>query len=233
MAQNMTESALAMSGSRPSREPNNRITAIETAARSAHWPNPRRTASRKSERLRARSPAASARAMKVMTVSSSPKMPILLTKSVVAQATEKTPSAAGPSRRATRNVKMPRKFEASIAMKFVQAPRFSSGPGSTWCTTPPGGVIGRSMVSAAVMIRRDAGRDSSATARMTADDQSVLHLMDPVARFGDLGIVRHEHERLSLFLDNSLEQLEGAARIRAVQVAGRFVGQDHAGIIGE
>ena len=37
-----------------------------------------------------------------------------------------TPSAAGPSKRATRKVKMPRKFEASIAMTFAHAPRFSS-----------------------------------------------------------------------------------------------------------
>ena len=83
-------------------------------------------------------------------------MPILLTRSVVAHATEKTPSAAGPSNRATRNVKTPRKFEASIAMKFVQAPRFNSGPGSMPWTTPPGGAIGRNSVSVAVVDR--AGR---------------------------------------------------------------------------
>jgi hypothetical protein len=51
--------------------------------------------------------------------------------SVVDQATENMPSAAGPSVRATRNVKMPRKFDANIAMLFKKAPRFSSTPVSS------------------------------------------------------------------------------------------------------
>src|SRR3954471_12388086 len=139
-----------------------------------------------------------------MIVSSSPKMPILLTRSVVAQATEKTPSAAGPSSRATRNVNTPRKFEASMAIKFAQAPRFNSGPGSTRWTTPPGGVIGRSIVSAAVMRQRRA-RASSAAARMTADDQPVLHFVDPIAGLRDFGVVGHEQERFAFFLDDPLK----------------------------
>src|SRR4051812_8801965 len=142
--------------------------------------------------------------MKVMIVSSSPKIPILLTRSVVAHATEKTPSAAGPRSRATRNVNTPRKFEASMAMKFAQAPRFNSGPGSARWTTPPGGVIGRSIVSAAVMRQRRA-RASSAAARVTADDQSVLHLVDPIAGLGNFRIVGHEKEGLAFFLDDALK----------------------------
>ena len=128
MAQSMTESAATICGSRPTRSPKRRTIVIEITARMAHWSTTRKTARRKSARLRARSPAASARAMKVIIVSSRPKIPILLTRSVVAHATEKMPSAAGPSSRATRNVKIPRKFEASMAMRFVHAPRFSSAP---------------------------------------------------------------------------------------------------------
>src|SRR2546421_179199 len=123
MAQNITESASAIWASSPKRLPSVRTSVIEMAARSAHCRTPTVTASRKSDRLRARSPRASVRAMNVMIVSSRPKMPILLTRSVVAHATEKTPSAAGPRSRATRKVKMPRKFDASIAVKFARAPR--------------------------------------------------------------------------------------------------------------
>src|SRR5438045_5687035 len=66
--------------------------------------------------------------MKVIIALSRPRTPILLMMSVVAHATENKPSTAGPSRRATRNVKMPRKFDASIAMVFRNAPRFSYTP---------------------------------------------------------------------------------------------------------
>src|SRR5438876_635346 len=41
------------------------------------------------------------------------------------------PSAAGPSSRATRNVKIPRKFDANIPIVFKKAPRFSSTPVSS------------------------------------------------------------------------------------------------------
>src|ERR1700751_5767906 len=62
---------------------------------------------------------------------SRPRTPILLMISVVDHATENTPRAAGPSNRATRNVKMPRKFDASIAIVFKTAPRLSSTPVSS------------------------------------------------------------------------------------------------------
>jgi hypothetical protein len=51
---------------------------------------------------------------------------------------------------------------------------------------------------------------SSAAARMTADDQSILHLVNPVARLGDFRIVRDQEQGFPLFLDDSLQQLEGA-----------------------
>src|SRR6266498_3366911 len=62
---------------------------------------------------------------------SSPKTAILLARSVFAQATENVPSAAGPRSRATRKVKMPRRFDANIAIVFKNAPRFSSSPVSS------------------------------------------------------------------------------------------------------
>ena len=45
---------------------------------------------------------------------------------------------------------------------------------------------------------------------MTADDQAILHLVNPIARFRDFRIVRHEQESFAFFLDDALEQLEGA-----------------------
>jgi len=92
---------------------------------------PNTTAIRKRARLRARLPTASERAMNVVIALSRPRTPILLMMSVVDQATENMPSAAGPSIRATRNVNMPRKFEANIAIVFKKAPRFSSTPVSS------------------------------------------------------------------------------------------------------
>src|SRR5207248_108672 len=53
---------------------------------------------------------------------------ILLTRSVFAQATENVPKAAGPSSRATRKVKTPRRFDANNAMVLKNAPRLSSNP---------------------------------------------------------------------------------------------------------
>jgi len=66
--------------------------------------------------------------MNVVIALSSPRTPILLMMSVVDQATENIPSAAGPSSRATRNVNIPRKLDANIAIVFKNAPRFSSTP---------------------------------------------------------------------------------------------------------
>ena len=97
---------------------------------------PRTTAIRNSARLRARLPTASERAMNVVIALSSPRTPILLIMSVVDQATENMPSAAGPSSRATRNGKMPRKFDANIAIVFKNAPRFEFHSGlvyTRWC----------------------------------------------------------------------------------------------------
>ena len=120
-----------MSVCNPKRWPNSRMTTIERTATTADWATASPTASRNSIRLRARSPTASERAINVMIALSRPRMPILLRTSVADQATENRPSTAGPSNRATRKVKMPRKFEASSAIVLRIAPRFSSTPVSS------------------------------------------------------------------------------------------------------
>jgi hypothetical protein len=40
---------------------------------------------------------------------------------------------------------------------------------------------------------------------MASDNETVLHLVDPIARLSDFRIVRHEQERLAFFLDDALE----------------------------
>ena len=69
---------------------------------------------------------------------------------------------------------------------------------------------------------------SSAAARMTSDDQSILHLMNPIARLGDFRIVRHQQQSFPFFLHNSLQQLEGAPGVCAVEISGGFIGENHA-----
>src|SRR6266542_1426477 len=109
----------------------NRSATITIAAVTTDCATPSTTATRKSALLRARLLTASERAMNVMIALSRPRTPILLMMSVLDQATENMPSAAGPSIRATRNVNIPRKFEANIAIVFKNAPRFSSTPVSS------------------------------------------------------------------------------------------------------
>src|SRR5437660_2063303 len=131
MAHITTTRAEAISGWRCRRSRNRRIAAIATTATTADCAAPRTTATRKRARLRAWSLTASERAMNVVIALSRPRTPILLIMSVVDQATENMPSAAGPSIRATRNVKMPRKFDANIATVFKKAPLLSSTPASS------------------------------------------------------------------------------------------------------
>jgi len=68
---------------------------------------------------------------------------------------------------------------------------------------------------------------------MTANNQSVLHFVDPIARFRDLGIVRDEKKRLAFFLHDPLKQFESAPGIFAVEIPRRFVGEDHARVVRE
>src|SRR5437762_14320244 len=79
--------------------------------------------------------------------SSRPHTPILLIRSVIAQATANVPRAAGPSSRATRNVKTPRKFDASSAIVLKKAPRFSSEPVSSTGSATSGDGAARSALS--------------------------------------------------------------------------------------
>ena len=68
---------------------------------------------------------------------------------------------------------------------------------------------------------------------MASDDQSILHLVNPIAGLGDLRIMRYQEQRFLLFSHNPLQQLEGAPRIRAVEISGGFIGENHTRIIGE
>ena len=67
-----------------------------------------------------------------------------------------------------------------MAKKFAHAPRFNSDPGSVRWTTPPGGGIGRSNVSAAVIGGRVA--DNSLYEQILAElpDQDVYNIGDSV-----------------------------------------------------
>jgi hypothetical protein len=68
---------------------------------------------------------------------------------------------------------------------------------------------------------------------MTADNQPILHFVDPIARFRDLRIVGHEQKRLALLLHDPPKQFESAPGILAVQVSGRLIGQDDTWIVRE
>src|SRR3954469_25411974 len=61
---------------------------------------------------------------------------------------------------------------------------------------------------------------------MAANEKPILHFVNPIATFRDLGIVRYQQQRLPFFLHNSLEQLESTPGIRAIQVTSRFIGQN-------
>src|SRR5438034_7326119 len=130
-AQRTKVSADSISRGNCNRSPYICTAVMPMAATRVDWVRTRTTAARKRVRLRTKSPVACERAIKVVTALSSPNTAILLARSVFAQATENVPKAAGPRSRATRNVNMPRKFDANVAMVFKKAPRFSSTPVSS------------------------------------------------------------------------------------------------------
>src|SRR5438477_9607964 len=150
-AQRTTASAETISRGKPRWSPNTWIAAIRIAAVSVDWTSARRTARRNSTRLRARSPTACDRAINVVMASSRPNTPILLIRSVIAQATANVPRTAGPSSRATRNVKTPRKFDARSAIVLKKAPRFSSEPVSSTGSATSGDGAARSVLSSALI----------------------------------------------------------------------------------
>ena len=162
-AQRTKASAESISRGNRNRSPNICRAMIAMAATRNDCARTRITAVRKSLRLRAKSPVACERAIKVVMALSSPKTAILLTRSVFAQATENVPSAAGPSSRATRKVKMPRKFDASIAMVFAKAPRFSSTPVSSM--RAGASAVGGGTSSAISVVLTDSSRSGSGLRR--------------------------------------------------------------------
>src|SRR5882724_3584370 len=74
---------------------------------------------------------------------------------------------------------------------------------------------------------------TSRAARVAGVDQAVFHLMDPIAGFGDDGIVRGQEQSFAAFLDDVLQQFKRALRVGSIQIAGRFVRQNDSRVIGE
>ena len=68
---------------------------------------------------------------------------------------------------------------------------------------------------------------------MAADDHAVLHFVDPIARFRDRRVVRHEEQSFAFFAHDFLQQAKGSAGIGGVEIAGRLIGQDDARIVRE
>ena len=128
MAPRATESAATISGGRRKRSPKSWMATTSRTVRTTDCTRTNPVARRKKVRACARLCVASARAMNVVTPSSSPRMANFARRSVVAHATENIPRAAGPSSRAIRKVKMPRKFAVMRPTVFKRAPRFSSAP---------------------------------------------------------------------------------------------------------
>src|SRR6266571_1358023 len=178
IAQRTSASAETICGCTWRRLLKNRSATMTMAAVTIDCVTPSTTATRKSARLRARLPTASERAMNVVIALSSPRTPILLMMSVVDQATENIPSAAGPSIRATRNVKMPRKFDANIATVFKKAPRFSSTP--VWSTRAGASVGGGGTSSVPSVVLTDLGRCHSPVNWLDANE--LTQLLSPASR---------------------------------------------------
>jgi hypothetical protein len=65
---------------------------------------------------------------------------------------------------------------------------------------------------------------TSRAARVAGVDQAVFHLMDPIAGFGDDGIVRGQEQSFAAFLDDILKQFKGALGVGSIEVAGWFIG---------
>ena len=78
-------------------------------------------------------------------------------------------------------------------------------------------------------LRSGSGRMAGAA----ADELAVFHLVDPVAGFGHLGVVGDEEEGFALAVDEVGEEAEDAVGVGGVEVAGRFVGQEDAGVVGQ
>src|SRR5437763_14854120 len=115
--------------------------------------------------------------------SSRPNTPILLIRYVTAQATATVPRTAGPSSRATRNVKTPRKFDARSAIVLKKAPRFSSEPVSSTGSATSGDGAARSVLSS---VLTDLGRGHSPA--NCFDANALTQSVCPVSR--DSGHVR-------------------------------------------
>src|SRR5213595_2609174 len=61
---------------------------------------------------------------------------------------------------------------------------------------------------------------TSRAARVAGVDQAVFHFMDPIAGFGDDGIVRGQEQSFAAFLDDILKQFKGALGVGSIEVPG-------------
>src|SRR5258705_2239943 len=70
-------------------------------------------------------------------------------------------------------------------------------------------------------------------ARVAGVEQAVFHLMDPIAGFGDDGIVRGQEQSFAAFLDDILKQYKGPVGVGSIEVAGWFIGQNDTRIVSQ
>jgi hypothetical protein len=66
-----------------------------------------------------------------------------------------------------------------------------------------------------------------------SDDDAVLHFVGPIALGGDGGVVGDEEKGFAAGPDEIGKEAEDAVGIFRVEVAGRFVGEDDLGVVGE
>ena len=68
---------------------------------------------------------------------------------------------------------------------------------------------------------------------MANDNSAIFHFVDPIAGFGDDGIMRGQEQSFAAFLDDILKQFKGALGVGSIEVAGWFIGQNDFGIVSQ
>ena len=73
--------------------------------------------------------------------------------------------------------------------------------------------------------------DRDSPPRMGRNNSAVLHFVNPIANTRDPAIVSDEEKRLPPLHHHLLQKIEGAVGINGIEVARRFVGEDHQRVI--
>ena len=68
---------------------------------------------------------------------------------------------------------------------------------------------------------------------MASDNSAIFHFVDPIAGFGNDGIVRGQEQSFAAFFDDILKQFKGALGVGSVEVAGWFVCQNDTRIVSQ